>query len=129
MELTLLLAKVFGIYLIVGGIAIWTRRRFFMPVLGNFAHDPLIRLIVGTLELVGGLFLVLTHNVWASAPASLVTLFGWMLAVEGAFYMIASDEVVDRMFSLLNRPWWYTVGGIFAVLTGLYLTAYGFGLF
>jgi uncharacterized membrane protein HdeD (DUF308 family) len=128
MELTTLLSQVFGIYLIVGGIAIWYRKSYFAPVLGDFAHDPMMRLIVGTLELVAGLFLVLTHNVWTSAAASLVSLFGWMLVLEGAFYMIASDALVARMYKSLLKPWWFVFGGIFAVLVGAYLTAHGFGL-
>jgi len=127
MDLTTLLSQVFGIYLIIGGVSIWYRRRYFVPVLGAFAHDPLLRLIVGTMELVAGLFLVLTHNIWSSAAASIVTLFGWMLVLEGALYMIASDKFVERMFSMLNRPAWFVFGGIFAIVTGLYLVASGFG--
>lgn len=129
MALTILLAKVFGIYLIVGGLAIWMRRRYFAPVLGNFVHDPLIRLIVGTLELVGGLFLVFTHNEWSTAPAAIVSLFGWMLAIEGALYMILSDKTVEKMIGALNRPIWYMIGGPLALLLGLYLCAYGFSWF
>jgi len=128
MELTTLLSQVFGVYLIVGGIAIWSRQRFFVPILGDFAKDPLQRLIVGTLELVAGLFLVLTHNEWSSAAASLVSLFGWMLLVEGAFYMIASDRTVAKMYKALDFKAWFTFGGIFALIVGAYLTAFGFGL-
>lgn len=128
MELTTLLSQVFGVYLIIGGIAIWSRQRFFVPILGDFAKDPLQRLIVGTLELVAGLFLVLTHNEWSSAAASLVSLFGWMLVVEGAFYMIASDRTVSKMYKALDFKAWFTFGGIFALIAGAYLTAFGFGL-
>jgi len=127
MELTILLSKVFGIYLIVGGIAIWSRQRYFVPILGDFARDPMMRLIVGTLELVAGLFLVLTHNIWTSAAASIVSLFGWMLALEGAFYMLASDKTVTKMYKVLDYKAWFTFGGIFALVVGAYLAAYGFG--
>lgn len=129
MELTILLAKVFGIYLIVGGIAIWMRRRYFAPVLGAFVHDPLIRLVVGTLELVAGLFIVLSHNAWGTAPAAIVSLFGWMLTIEGALYMILSDKTVEKLIGALNRPIWYMVGGPLALLVGLYLVAFGFSFF
>lgn len=127
MELTVLLSKVFGIYLLIGGVAIWTKRAYFAPILGNFAHDPLTRLVVGTLELTGGLFLVLSHNIWTSAAASIVTLFGWMLVFEGAFYMIAKDKVVERMIKSVNTRAWYIFGAIFAFIIGLYLCAFGFG--
>ncbi len=127
MELTVLLSKVFGIYLLIGGVAIWTKRAYFAPVLGNFAHDPLMRLVVGTIELTAGLFLVLSHNIWTSAAASIVSLFGWMLVLEGAFYMIAKDKVVEGMIRMLNVRAWYAFGGIFAFILGLYLCAFGFG--
>ena len=127
MELTILLSKVFGIYLIVGGIGIWFKRAYFAPVLGNFVRDPLMRLIVGTLELVSGLFLVLTHNEWGSAPASLISLFGWMLALEGALYIMGPEKMIESMITKLNVRAWYIFGGIFSVVVGLYLVAYGFG--
>lgn len=127
MELTILLAQVFGIYLIVGGIAVWSRQRYFMPIIGDFAKDPLQRLIVATIELVAGLFLVLQHNVWSSAAASLVSLFGWMLVIEGVFYMLASDKTVARLYKALDVKAWFTWGGILALAAGVYLTAFGFG--
>jgi len=127
MELTILLSKVFGICLLVGGVAMWTKRAYFAPILGNFVHDPLIRLIVGMIELVAGLFLVLTHNIWTSAAASIVSLFGWMLLLEGGFYMIAKDKVVERMIKSLNVRAWYMFGGILSLVVGLYLCAFGFG--
>lgn len=129
MELTTLLSQVFGIYLIVGGIAVWSRQRYFMPIIGDFAKDPLQRLIVATLELVAGLFIVLTHNLWTSAAASLVSLFGWMLVVEGVFYMLASDKTVAKVYKALDFKAWFTFGGLLALLAGLYLTAFGFGWF
>ena len=127
MELTILLAQVIGLYFIICGIGVWLRRRHFAPVLGAFAHDPLTRIVIATLEIIGGLFLVLTHNIWTSAAASIVSLTGWLLLLEGVFYMLASDRTVESMIKNFNKRAWYTFGGIGAIIVGLYLVAYGFG--
>lgn len=127
--LTILLAKVFGLYLIIGGVAIWARQREFMPIIGAFIHDRVTRLVVALVELMAGLFLVVSHNVWTTFPEAVVTIFGWCLLLEGAFYMLASDEVVERHVKMLNKKGWYTFGGIFGVILGIYLAGYGFGWF
>ena len=127
MELTILLSKVLGIYVLIGGVAIWFKRAYFAPVLGNFVRDPLMRLIVGSLELIAGLFMVFTHNIWSSAAASLVSLVGWMLLLEGAFYLLAPESLISKTIGKLDTRLWYTFGGIFAVIIGIYLIAFGFG--
>lgn len=127
--LTILLAKVFGLYLIIGGIAIWAREREFIPIVGAFVHDKLTRLVIALLELLGGLLLVNTHNLWATLPESIVSIFGWCLLLEGMFYMLANDTTVEKLIKSFNNRAWYTVGGIFSVLLGVYLAGYGFGWF
>ena len=127
MELTIFLSKVFGLFLIIGGASIMLRQRYFMPVIGGFVHEPMLRMIVGFAELLGGLFLVSAHSIWSSPPAIVVSLVGVLLALEGAMYLLLSDATVERYLKAFNRPSWYTLGGIFAVILGLYLAAYGFG--
>lgn len=129
MELTILLAKVFGLYSLIGGVAIWLRQRHFAPILGAFVEERLLRVVVGAAELVGGLFLVNTHNVWGSAPEIVVTVFGWLLLLEGLFYMVASDSMIEKMIKMFTRKEWFMWGGIFAFVLGAYLAGFGYGLF
>ncbi|MCI0597671.1 hypothetical protein L0Y34_01175, partial [Candidatus Parcubacteria bacterium] len=68
MELTILLAKVFGLYLLVAGVAILFRRRHVMLAVAAFVEDKSARLIAGLIALLAGLFLVNTHNDWSTLP-------------------------------------------------------------
>lgn len=129
MDITILLAKVFGIYMIIGGVAIMLRQRYFMPVIGAFAKERLTRLVVAILELIGGLLIIMTHNVWGSLPEIVVSLFGWIMAIEGAFYMLAPDETVEHIIEAFNVKAWYTFGGLFSIVLGAYLAGGAFGLF
>ncbi len=126
MDLTIFLAQLFGIYSIIGGLAVIARRRYFIPVIGGFAEERLTRLFVAILELLAGLAIVLSHNVWSTLPESIISLFGWGLALEGTFYLLASDELVESLFRKLNTQLWYTAGGLLSIIIGLYLTAVGF---
>lgn len=127
MELTIFLSQLFGIYALVGGFAILARRRYFLPIVGGFAEERLTRLVVAILELLGGLALVLSHNVWGTLPEIIISLFGWGLVLEGAFYMLASDDAVEALIKQVNVPAWYWVGGVISLVVGAYLAAFGFG--
>lgn len=128
MDLTLLLSQVLGIYFIIGGIAIWRQRSCFIPVVGSFVEERLLRFIVGSIEMIAGLFVVLTHNVWSTLPEMIVSFVGWMMVIEGALYLIASDATLKKLIDTLNRPWWYTFGALLVFVVGVYLTSFGFGL-
>lgn len=127
-ELSLLLAKVFGIYLIVIGIALFARRRYFSAVFAGFVENRLLRMIVAIVELVAGLFLIVTHQVWMPLAAGIVTFFGWVMAIEGLAYIFLPDRWVAKLFRVFNNKVWYFIGGILAIVVGLYLISVGFGI-
>jgi len=126
---TILLAKVLGLYMLISGVAIWGRQRFFAPVLGAFAEDRLLRVVIGAIELIAGLFLVNLHNTWGTLPESFISLFGWVLLLEGAFYLVASDATIEKMIGMFKKKAWFMWGGVIAIALGLYLAGYGYGFF
>lgn len=128
MESTILLAKVFGIYFLLGGLVIMVRQDYFMPVLGGFAKERLSRLVLGAFELLAALFLVVLHFDFSSLPAAIITLIGISAVCEGLFYFAASDKQADAVIKLFNVKAWYTWGGAFAILLGAYLAWFGFGI-
>ncbi len=78
------------------------RRRYFMPVLGGFAEARLTRMMYAFIELLAGLFLVVGHNLWSSAPAAIISFIGWMTVAEAAAYLLLPDEAVDRFVRTFN---------------------------
>lgn len=128
MELTILLSKVFGIYLLVGGLAYMVRRKYFMAVVHDFVSDRALRMILAVAELVAGLFLVLSHNMWDSWPERIVSFAGWMIVVEGVFYLFMPESVIKKVLKVFNTRGWYVVGGIVSILLGIYLVNFGFDL-
>jgi hypothetical protein len=126
-ELTIYLSKVFGIGLIIMGAAIAIRRRYFVPVFGAFVEERLLRVIVASIELIAGLFLIAAHNVWSPLPAAFISLFGWVAVIEGTAYLLLPDEPLERLLKTVNVPAWYLIGGLLTIVIGLYLAGFGFG--
>ena len=128
MELTILLSKVFGIYLIIGGIAYISRQRFFMSVVHDFVNERALRVIVAAAELIAGLFLVFNHNVWGNWQEGLVSLFGWLMLAEGVFYLLLPESVVRAVIKMFNVRGWCIGGGLVSIIAGLYLAGTAFGV-
>lgn len=125
---TLYLAQVLGLYLLIAGAVVMLRKRYFIPVVGAFIEDRMLRLIVAMVEVLGGLFLVVGHAIWSPLPAAIITLFGLLLVAEGIMYLVLSDEMVERYIDMVNKPAWYILGGLGSIALGGYLAAAGFGL-
>ncbi|MFA5022846.1 MAG: hypothetical protein WC385_02455 [Candidatus Paceibacterota bacterium] len=126
--LTLLLAKVFGIYLIIIGLAIIFRRRYFLSVFAGLVDNRILRIVISIVELIAGLFIILTHQIWSSWLTGLITLMGWLMVIEGTSYLFMSDRRFAKLMKFVNHKAVYTIGGIIAVIIGIYLTYAGFGL-
>jgi len=86
--MTELLAKIFGIYMICGGLGMILRKEWAMTVLDEMEENVTLGYITGALVLMGGTALVLTHNIWTGWPEILITLIGWGAAIEGALILI-----------------------------------------
>lgn len=128
MELTILLSKVFGVYLIVGGLAFLIRQKYFMSVMREWVEHRMLRTIVAVAEFIAGLFLIFTHNVWTSWPEGITSAVGWILALEGAFYLLVPDRMVRSIVRACNTKAWYVGGGIASIAIGLYLVNFGFNI-
>ncbi len=126
MELTTYLSKVIGLSLVIIGLVIALRRRYFMPVFGMIAEDKLTRATLAIVELVAGLALVVAHNIWAPAPAAVISFFGWLAVIEATSYLILPDSYVEKWIKAVSTPAGYIGGGAFAVVVGIYLAGSGF---
>ena len=128
MELTILLSKVLGIYLVTMGLVMIIRRDHFMFIVNTFPEERLLRFMVGVIAFIAGIFLILTHNDWSTVPAGIVSFMGWAMTFKALVYMNLSDRAIKKWVGKINVPGRYIWGGILSVLLGVYLLNFGFGL-
>jgi hypothetical protein len=130
MELTILLSKVFGIYFVIVGLFLILRQGHFRSIVVLFVEEPVLRFMMGIIMLIGGLFLVVSHQDWSDFNAGFISLLGWLVLFKALLYLNLSNSAV--------RKWtgWFkikgvagTVAGLVYIALGVYLANFAFGLF
>lgn len=127
MDLSIFLAKLFGLYFLIAGGVVMLRQKSFMPlVLDFFGSKPLI-MLVGVLELVAGLALVIAMPNVTPDWRGVITLIGYWMVAEGIVYLASPYTKLQKFLKTFSTPTWYTSGGLVAVVLGAYLAGKGFG--
>lgn len=78
--------------------------------------------------LVFGLAVIANHNIWEMSMRVVITIFGWSMAIKGAFYMICPEigfKLAKYFLPIMDT--WIRVGGILTTILGA-LLVYQFGL-
>ncbi len=121
------LPQLLGIYFIlIGGIVLY-RRRAFMPTVRQLVANRPLLMVIALAEILAGIAVALTYPMVSVSVDGLISLIGWMLIVEGIIYLAMPYKRVQKFAAAFNTPQWYVVGGVIAILVGLYLAGSGFG--
>ena len=128
MILTLYLARVLGLALIALGLISLVRRDYYIAVYPLIVTERMTRMVFATFALIGGLLLALHDPLWQTVPSVIISLIGWMAVVEALAYLAVPDAQLAKLIEMFNKPVAYVVGGVLAVVLGIYLTVIGFGL-
>ena len=127
MALSIFLAKLFGAYLLIVGVICLLRRRSIMKAVVDFEHNRALLLVIAILEILAGLSLVITHNLWLKDFRGVITVLSWWTLIEGVLYLILPMTRIRRMLEAFNKPKWFVSGAVLAIIVGLYLVRVGFG--
>ncbi len=128
MELSIFLAKLFGLYFLIAGGIIMYRQKSFMPIMTEMLGSKSLLMVVALCQLIAGLALVIAHPIYTSDWQGLITLIGVWIMIEAVFYLAVPYTRVVRLVRQFNNTTWYTSGGLVAIVLGGYLTGKGFGM-
>jgi glucose uptake protein GlcU len=128
MNITVLFEQVFGLYLVLSGILVLIKQEHIVSVGRMFGKDYALRLSMGALITLGGLFMVLTYRDWTTTATSLVTLVGWLVLLKGVALLFMSDRQINSLMGAFFKGHVYRAWGAAALIAGLYLAALGFGI-
>lgn len=126
MELTILLSKVFGIYFVVMGIFMVSRRGWFKAVVTAFVESPALRFMMGIIMLFGGVFMIVSHQDWSNFSSGFISFLGWAVAVKAVLYMNLSNNMVKKLSWAKVQGTYGWVAGLLCLALGLYLLNFSF---
>lgn len=128
MELSLLLARLFGFYFLIVG-CFWILRRNYMPqVFHDYYKSPALVVVTGILSLLIGLLILLVHPVFEWNWRISITLIGILSTFVGLMRLFVRDFGKERAVNLLHAPA-YHVLGVVMILIGLFLAYHGYQSF
>ena len=127
MDITILLARVFGVYLLIGAAAVFLNRKALIIGVTSMFKERFAELMAALMAILAGLFYVNLYQDWSSLPTRILSLIGWLILAKGLLLAVLPQSHPARIINLFNQRKWYVVDGLVALAFGLYLTGVGFG--
>ena len=120
------LIQMFGVYFLIVGIIVLIRRKALLPAVEGLGKDRALMMIVGAFELVAGIALALAYPVVSLGPIGLVSLIGYIMAIEGILYL-SGGSFIQKILRRFNTKRSFVIGGIVSIVLGAHLVGHGFG--
>ncbi len=125
MELSLFLAKLFGIYLLIVSVLWAARGEVISEVIEEFFASRPLLFLSGLLALAVGIAMVISHSVWELNWRGLITLIGYLSIVKG-IARIGFPNVPQEAARFLLRGTAVWIWISIVLVLGGYLTWVGF---
>ena len=126
MDTSLFLAKLIGPVLLVMGAGMLINAKAFRPIFEEIIRNRALVVIGGLITMPAGLAIVLTHNVWVANWPVLITLLGWLIAVSGAFRLLAPQDAIKFGRRMYDRPNGVFIGAAIWAALGAVLCFFGY---
>lgn len=126
MAASLFIAKLLGPLFILVGIALPLKTETFRGILQEFVRSPALLYLAGFFGLLGGLALVLTHNVWVFDWRVIITLIGWLTIVRAVVTIFWPQRIAAIGSAMLDHGGVFVIAGAVDLLLGLVLSYFGY---
>ena len=91
MDISLIVAKVLGIYLILSGIFLGFKGKMVPYLLRDFFKHPAIIYLTGVILVFISSIYLLTNSIWDSTWRTVITIFVWAVFCKGVMYLLLPE--------------------------------------
>jgi hypothetical protein len=119
MDITILVAKILGIYLVVSGLFIIIKSKTIPHLLKDFFDHPATVYLTGIILIFLSSMYLIQYNIWDGTWRALVTLFTWVVMLKGLAYIFVPQALNEMSIKKFRGP--FGVYGLIAIVVGLYL--------
>jgi uncharacterized protein YjeT (DUF2065 family) len=126
MDASHFLASLLGPLFFVMGIGMAATPKSWRAMAEEFLASRALIFVAGLLAFVPGLAIVLTHNVWVFDWRVIITIFGWLGLIGGAFRLLFPMQVRAIGTAMLGNVQVLRPAGIAVALLGAVLIYFGF---
>ena len=122
--LTLSLSIAFGVYLLAAGFALLRHGDRMIALLDEFQRSPSLAYVTGAFTYALGAAVILAHHVWTDPLGAVVSLLGWIIAIEGLL-LIVWPEPLWSISHAIMKPSTIRTAAIVTLIIGALLTLCG----
>ena len=126
MQTSIFVAKLLGPIFVLVGIAIMSKPEAFRALLKEFIASRALMYLAGVLGLVGGLALVLTHNVWVLDWRLIITLIGWLSIARAVVTIFQPQLIVSLGLKAIEHRTVFFGAAVIDLVIGLTLSYFGY---
>ena len=103
MELSVALAKIIGPILVAMSLGALIYQDYYRKAIEGLLKHGDANLLAGIIALLLGLGLLVYHNLWVADWRVLITLFGWLMVLEGVFRLLLPSVVTGFAGAVAHR--------------------------
>jgi hypothetical protein len=126
MPTSIYLAKLIGPIALAVGIAVVVDPTAFRAMAEEFLHSHALLFLSGLLVMLGGVAMLLVHNVWTADWRVIITVLAWLTAIGGALRIVWPQLTVAAGDFFVARPAVLIVAAVIWLAAGAALTFYGY---
>lgn len=118
------LARIFGLFLTLFAIGVLFNREHIRKAVKDIAEHDGLQIPAALFPMLVGCYLIIVHNIWAWNWSLVLTLFGWLIFLAGAFRCLFVSQWVSMLKKLnAGAP---IIGGLVLLAFGVLLLVNGF---
>ncbi|MBN1527159.1 MAG: hypothetical protein JW919_06235 [Candidatus Omnitrophica bacterium] len=126
MDSSIVLAKFIGPFTILIGATLFLNTKYFQHVGGDFFKNSALAYITGLITFVAGLAVVIFHNIWAADWRVLITVYGWLVLIKGAWIVLLPGTLPKMTQVLLKNVRFILIPWAVMIAIGIFLTVKGY---
>jgi hypothetical protein len=120
MNITIVLAQIWGIGFIVFGLSMLFNKKWITVAVEEMVQNQGVMLLAGLVALIMGLVLVALNNIWTSGLPLLITILGWLTLLKGAVILIFPNFTTSY-YRKVNKENVFFWGGLIILILGILL--------
>lgn len=126
MQTSLFIAKLLGPLLVLIGLGMLANGPVYRAMAEELLDSAPLVYLSGVLAFLGGLAIVLTHNVWVLDWPLIITLIGWLGLLRGAMRILLPQQSTAIATNLVAHNEIFIASAITALVLGAILGFYGY---
>ena len=93
MEITILIAKVLGIYMMTSGLLLMLKKKSLIILLKDFYEHPALVYLTSTILIFLSSLYLLQYSIWDGTYRVIVTIFVWLVMIKGLCYIFIPETL------------------------------------